>query len=96
MGKRSGSGVNITNHISESLETIFWPKILKLFVADADPDPVSGNLFDPGSGMEKIRIRDKHPLICNTATAIPLHRFDRNKHIRYLQGPGLCVQQMAQ
>jgi hypothetical protein len=26
-----------------------------------DPDPGSGNVFDPGSGMEKIRFRDKHP-----------------------------------
>jgi hypothetical protein len=43
--------------ISESLETIFWAKILKFFDADADPAPGSGNRFDPGSGMEKIRIR---------------------------------------
>jgi hypothetical protein len=38
--------MNNPNHISESLETIFWVKILKFFDAD------------PGSGMEKIRIRD--------------------------------------
>jgi hypothetical protein len=38
MGKksRSGSGIRIC-HISESLETIFWVKILKFFDADADP-----------------------------------------------------------
>jgi hypothetical protein len=41
--------MNNPDHISESLETIFWVKILKFFDAD------------PGSGMEKIRIRDKHP-----------------------------------
>jgi hypothetical protein len=35
-----------TDHISESLNNIFWFKILKFFDAD------------PGSGMEKIRIRD--------------------------------------
>jgi hypothetical protein len=37
MGKKSGSGsrINSTDHISESLETIFWVKILKFF--DADP-----------------------------------------------------------
>jgi hypothetical protein len=48
MGKKlgSGSGMNNPDHISESLETIFWVKILKFFDAD------------PGSGMEKIRIRD--------------------------------------
>jgi hypothetical protein len=39
MGKksRSGSGMNIPNHISEILDTIFWVKILKFFDADADP-----------------------------------------------------------
>jgi hypothetical protein len=50
MGKksRSGSGMNIPDHISESLETIFWLKILKFL--NADPDPGSGNIFfDPGS-----------------------------------------------
>jgi hypothetical protein len=43
MGKKSGSGsgINILDHISESLETIFWVKILKFF--DADPE----------SGIEK-------------------------------------------
>jgi hypothetical protein len=37
MGKksRSGSGMNIPDHISESLETVFWVKILKFFYADA-------------------------------------------------------------
>jgi hypothetical protein len=55
MGKKS-------DHISESLETIFWGKILKFLMQIRDPgwknsDP---GLFDsdPGSGMEKIRIRD--------------------------------------
>jgi hypothetical protein len=33
----SGSGMNIPDHISKSLETIFWVKILKF--VDADPDP---------------------------------------------------------
>jgi hypothetical protein len=49
MGKKSGSGsgMNNTDHIFESLETIlFLDKILKIFDAD------------PGSGREKIRIRD--------------------------------------
>jgi hypothetical protein len=55
MGKKSGSGsgMNKPDHISESLDTIFWVKLLKFF---DDPDPRSGNLFDPGSGMENIRI----------------------------------------
>jgi hypothetical protein len=42
----SGSEMNNADHISESLETIFWVIILKFFDAD------------PGSGAEKIRIRD--------------------------------------
>jgi hypothetical protein len=39
MGKksRSGSRMSIPNHISESLEKIFWVKLLKFFFADADP-----------------------------------------------------------
>jgi hypothetical protein len=36
---RSGSGMNIPDNISESLETNFSVKILKFFDADADPDP---------------------------------------------------------
>jgi hypothetical protein len=50
---RSGSGMNIRDHISESLETIFWVKILKFF--DADADPGSGNLFDPGSWIRDVK-----------------------------------------
>jgi hypothetical protein len=51
----SGSGMNNSNHISESLETkIFGVKILKFF--DADP-----GWKEFGSGMEKIRILDEHP-----------------------------------
>jgi hypothetical protein len=38
----SGSEMNNPDHISESLETFFWVKILKFFDAD------------PGSRMEKI------------------------------------------
>jgi hypothetical protein len=40
MGKKSGSdpgsksGMNNLDHISESLETFFWVKILKFFVPD--------------------------------------------------------------
>jgi hypothetical protein len=36
--KHPGSATLIPGHISESLETIFWVKILKFFDADADPD----------------------------------------------------------
>jgi hypothetical protein len=51
MGKKSGSGMNNPDHISESLKTIFWVNILKFFDAD------------PGSEIRngKVRIRDKLP-----------------------------------
>ncbi len=52
--------MNIPDHISESLESIFRVETLKFFNVDAYLDPGPGNLFDPGSGMEKIRIWDKH------------------------------------
>jgi hypothetical protein len=53
---RSGFGMNILDHISESLETIIWVKILKFYDADTDP----GIFLTPnlGPGMEKIWIRD--------------------------------------
>jgi len=35
MGKKSGSGMNNPDHISKSLDAIFFIKILKFF--DADP-----------------------------------------------------------
>ncbi len=47
--------MNNLDHISQSLKNIFWVKILKFF--DADPGGKKS-----GSGMEKIRIRDKHPV----------------------------------
>jgi hypothetical protein len=49
MGKKSGSGsgMNKPDHISESLETIFWVKILKFF----DADPGSGPWEKFGSGI---------------------------------------------
>jgi hypothetical protein len=43
MGKKSGSGMNNLNHISENLEIIFGVKILQFF----DADPGWKNL-DPG------------------------------------------------
>jgi hypothetical protein len=46
--------MNNPDHISESLKINFWVK--KFFDAD------------PGSGMEKILIRDKHP---GSATLYP-------------------------
>jgi hypothetical protein len=53
--------MKIPDHISESLETIFWDRILKFF--DANPDPGSGILvtLDPGWKILGSGIRDKHP-----------------------------------
>jgi hypothetical protein len=42
------------HHISESVETIFWVKILKSLLMRIR----TWDLFDPGSGLGKIRIRD--------------------------------------
>jgi hypothetical protein len=61
-----GSGMNTPDHISESLEIMFWVKILKFFDAD------------PGSWIENIRIRDKH-LGSSTllvTSVVDWHRFD--------------------
>jgi hypothetical protein len=51
--------MNIPEHISDSLETIFWVKNTKFF--DADSRSGIFLTLDPGSGMEKFGsgIRDK-------------------------------------
>jgi hypothetical protein len=51
--------MNIPYHISESLETIFCVKIIKLF--DADPDPGIFLPLDPGWKKFGSGIREKHP-----------------------------------
>jgi hypothetical protein len=55
--------MNNPDRFSESLETIFWAKILKFF--DAIREPGWKKL---GSGMGKARIWDKHP---ESATPVP-------------------------
>jgi hypothetical protein len=52
--------MNIADHIFESLETIFWVKIL----FDTDSDPGSGNLFDPGSVPHSVRANQTLPGTC--------------------------------
>jgi hypothetical protein len=44
--------MNNLDHISESLETIFWVKILIFF--DADPDPGSGIFLALDPGLKKL------------------------------------------
>ncbi len=53
---RSGSGMNILDPISQSLETIIWVKILKFYDANADPGIFL--TLDQGPGMETIWVRD--------------------------------------
>jgi hypothetical protein len=59
MGKtkksRSGSGNSIPDHISESLDTIFWVKKCSNSLMRIR------NLFDPGSGIEKFGFRTNIP-----------------------------------
>ncbi len=50
MGKKSRSGPGL---YFRDLGNNFWIKILQFFDADAEPEPGSGNLFNPKSGMEK-------------------------------------------
>jgi hypothetical protein len=59
MGKKSRSGIRYEDpgSFSESLETLFWVKILKFFDANADPEQEFGNLFVRDG---KIWIQDKH------------------------------------
>jgi hypothetical protein len=49
--------MKIFDHISESLETIFWVKTLKI----SDAGAVPGIFLTLDTGWKKIRIRDKHP-----------------------------------
>ncbi len=49
--------MNFPDNIFKSLETIFWVRILEFF--DADPDPGSGNLFGPGSGIQDVENSDR-------------------------------------
>jgi hypothetical protein len=52
-GSGFGTGMNNPAHISGSLETIFWVKILKFFYADSRMKK-----FGSGIQVGKIRIRD--------------------------------------
>jgi hypothetical protein len=79
MGKKSGSGSGMNNpdHISESLETIFGVKYFKSLKGIRD-----GKNSDPGSAMEKIRIRDPESpilliylLYCTTGTKLATYLF---------------------
>jgi hypothetical protein len=66
-GSGSGIRINIPDHMSEGLETIFWVKILTVpYIFSCGSVSGIRNLFDPGPGMEEIRIRDKHPTTGHT------------------------------
>ncbi len=57
MGEKIRIRIREPDHISESLKTIFWVKILKFFDAVGWKKFGSG-MEKFGSGMEKNRIRD--------------------------------------
>ncbi len=59
--------MNNSDHISESLETIFGLKYFNFLMQIRDPESEMAKF---GSGMEKIQIRDKHP---ESATLRPEH-----------------------
>ncbi len=71
MSKKSGfgSGIRMSNpdHISESLQTIFWVKILKILCCGSRIR--DGKNSDPG--WKKIRIRNKHPGSATLARNLP-------------------------
>jgi hypothetical protein len=60
MGKKPGSGPETNNpyHISDSLETIFWGKILKFFDLDPGWKKFESRMEKIGSGRN---IRDPQP-----------------------------------
>ncbi len=67
--------MNIPDHISESLETIFVLKYLNSLVQMRIRDTGIFFSLDPGSGMEKIRIRSKHP---GSATLVSTCSFEKS------------------
>jgi hypothetical protein len=77
-GWKSGpeSGMNIPDHFSESLETVFRNKIFKFF--DADPEQRYGirNLFDRGFGILDSRsgILYSHPRSATLITGLLPHK----------------------
>jgi hypothetical protein len=64
--------------------------MLKFFDADADADPGFFLTLDPGSGMGKIRIRDKHPGSATLAQVrkMLLRQEVRNLFMEYLRMSG--------
>jgi hypothetical protein len=69
--------MNNPDHISESLETMFWVKILKFF--DADADPGSGffwpRIRDPGLKKFGSGINIPNPQHCESVLRIRIHMF---------------------
>jgi hypothetical protein len=63
MDKKSGSGMNNPDYISESLETIFWFKILKLMrIQDPGWEKFGSgkNIPDPQHWVMHIKISEKN------------------------------------
>jgi hypothetical protein len=71
--------MNIPDHISESLETLIWVKIIEFFNTDPDPGSIIFLTLDPG----RKKFRDKHP---GSAT---LARNQENGNKTYLRHPAV-------
>jgi len=61
MEKKFGSGIRNKHPGSYFHGQFSRLKIFKVFVTDSYPGSGAFLTLDPGSGMGKIRIRDKHP-----------------------------------
>jgi hypothetical protein len=67
LDRGSGSGMNIPDHSSRSLQIIFWVKIIKFFDADLDP---GSKMEKFGSGMEKKKIQEKHIILFHSVCIV--------------------------
>jgi hypothetical protein len=55
--------MNNPDHISESLETIFWVKILKFFVADPGWKKFGSVIWDKHPGSATLPLATNNPLV---------------------------------
>jgi hypothetical protein len=85
MEKKSGSGIN--RRYSESLVTICWLKIQKLFVDSV----LRIRIRDPRSGMEKSRsgIRDPDPAFYRNADPEPAFPFNADPALLLIKVIGI-------
>jgi hypothetical protein len=83
--------MNIPDLISDSLETIFWVKDLNSLMRMQIRDPEIFLTLYPGSGMEKIRIRDKHPGSAPLWSTLNFMMKRRPKRLTFLIDLAICA-----